>query len=100
MYNITYTSQHYANKLHWPRMNRKNTLTVVRDLFKVFDGEGSLIIYSSDSERYWIHCYLYEREFDIHRHMNGNYSTIYGNSYKTLVGALNKLDKLAAADRH
>ena len=100
MYEITYINPRMNDKLQWIKPDRKQVLEIVRALIRIFDDEGSLIIHSFNTERYWIHSYLSDREFDVHKHANGGYSTIFGNSYKTIDGALNKLDKLAATDRH
>lgn len=100
MYQLVYKNPFLYEPQIWSKLDRKNLVYTTREVIKAFGHEGSLTIKSSESERYFIRYYLGEMEFDIHRHANDYHSTIYGRSYKTLEGALNKLDKLAATDRH
>lgn len=100
MYRLVYSNPHLHDPLVWSNLDRKNTINTAREIMSAFRDEGNITIKSSSSERYFIRYYLGEAEFDIHRHMNSYHSTIFGRSFKTIVGALNKLDRLAATDRH
>ena len=100
MYKLVYKNPYLHDPLVWSNLDRKNTIRQACEVMDAFRDEGCITIKSNASERYFIRYYLGEAEFDIHRHANGYHSTIYGRSFKTIVGALNKLDKLAATDRH
>lgn len=96
LYRIEYTADDSTRPLVWDRQTRKTTAQIVKDVLRQ---PGAVIISVCAAPRSYA---KFDAEFgtwDIFHHGNGR-SPYYGHGYKTLSGALNKLDKLAETEVH
>lgn len=94
LYRIEYTADDSTRPLVWDRRTRKTTAQIVKD---ILPQPGEIIVSMCDAPRSYA---KFDAEFgtwDIFRHGNGR-SPYYGHGYKTLTGALNKLDRLAETE--
>ena len=93
-YRITFTADDSTRPLVWDRQTRKTTAHIVKD---VIDQAGEIIITVCDAPRHFATYDPWGDCWDIGKHASGR-SLYYGYSYKTLSGALNKLDRLAETE--
>lgn len=95
-YRLTYEAPYKPNSAVWPNLDRDNLAHTIYQLIKTYH-LGRITIEAHASTRYFLVFDRIEGVWDMCRHGNGC-STYYGRSYKTLKGALNRLDKLATLD--
>ena len=80
--------------LIWPSMTRSTGARIIK---RILPEAESITVSVDGAPRHFIAYNPYGDDWDVFRHANGP-STYYGRSYKTLSGALNKLDKLAETE--
>lgn len=97
-YRLTYEAPYKPNSAVWPNLDRKNLIHTIYQLNQTYH-LGVITIEAHEPTRYFLRYDRLENVWDMCRHGNGR-STYYGRSYKTLAGALNRLDKLAAPVPH
>ena len=94
LYHIAFTADDSARPLVWDRQTRKTAAQIIKD---VLTQNGSIRISICDAPRHFIVYNPYGDDWLIFRH--GNSRSLYtGRSYKTLSGALSKLDRLAESE--
>jgi len=94
MFDIEYATSPKSRKV-WTNMGRSSAAYIIKDLVSK---SGSIHITVSGKTRYFVTYDRFNQEFDVCKHGNNYGSTYYGRSYKTLSGALNKLEKLAESE--
>lgn len=80
--------------LIWPNMTRSTGARIIK---RILPDAESITVSIEGASRHFISYNPYGNGWDVFKHANGR-SLYYGRSYKTLGGALNKLDKLAETE--
>ena len=94
LYHIAFTADDSTRPLVWDRQTRKTAAQIVKD---VLPQPGEVVISVCDAPRHFASYNPYGDGWDVFRHGNGAYRYT-GHSYRTLYGALNKLDRLAETE--
>lgn len=94
LYRVKFTASDSCKPLIWRYQTRKTAARIIKD---ILPQPGEIVISVCDAPRHFVAYNPIGDGWDVCMHAYG-LSLYYGSSYKTLSGALNKLDRLAETE--